>query len=737
MLTSTSMRWLVVAVSAAMLLAVVAACGAETVEVPGETVVVEKEVVKTVEVPGETVVKEVVKEVQVPGETVVVKEEVVKEVMVPGETVVVEKEVVKTVEVPGETVTVEVVKEVQVPGETVVVEKEVVKTVEVPGETVVVEKEVVKTVEVPGETVVVEKEVVKTVEVPGPERVVVKEVPGKNYVTDPSTGKVVTAPEYGGTLTFARKESPAGPDTVISGIGAQAYVASVSEKLAIGDWATPRDKFDFQFLNVPTNTNGALAESWSQPDPLTYIVKVRQGVRWHDKSPMNGRELTAQDIVYNFHRITGTGSGFTERSEFATDWASVQLESITATDKYTVVFKLKELNLSALVAILDGIISWIYPPEVIKEHGDVTDWRNLVGTGPMMLTDWIEGSSVTWDKNPDYWGYDEKYPENRLPYIDRLRALIMPEVATYMAALRTGKVDYVGQIGAASMRTLDQVESLQKTNPEIVIVPFTNRSDNAIAMNVQLSPFDDIRVRKAMQMAIDLETINNAYYKGYADITPQGMQNRFFTEVATPFEEWPEDVKKVYTYDPEGAEALLDEAGYKRGADGIRFETELVHLERYDLNYVQLVASYWKRIGVDVEIDVEPVASFNARGSEGDFKMSSAELAHRWFPLVLQSLLTTSHGGNKPHVSDPVYDAMFEAAAAATTLEEQYRISGEMNQYAIEKHWILWGPMAPQYTAIQPWVKGFSGEWLLGWNQYNTTFTRLWIDSELKKQMGR
>ena len=114
MRASTSLRWLVVAVSAAMLLAVAAACSAETVEVPGETVVVEKEVIK---------------EVQVPGETVVVKEEVVK-----------------IVEVPGQTVVKEVVKEVQVPGETVVVEKEVVKTVEVPGQTVVVVKEVVKEV---------------------------------------------------------------------------------------------------------------------------------------------------------------------------------------------------------------------------------------------------------------------------------------------------------------------------------------------------------------------------------------------------------------------------------------------------------------------------------------------------------------------------------------------------------------------------------------------------------------
>ena len=110
MSTSNSLRWLVVAVSAAMLLVIVGACSGETVEVPGETIVVEKEVIK---------------EVQVPGETVVVEKEVIKEVMV-----------------PGETVTKEVVKEVEVPGETVVVEKEVVKTVEVPGQTVVVTKEV-------------------------------------------------------------------------------------------------------------------------------------------------------------------------------------------------------------------------------------------------------------------------------------------------------------------------------------------------------------------------------------------------------------------------------------------------------------------------------------------------------------------------------------------------------------------------------------------------------------------
>ena len=256
-----------------MLLAVAAACAGETVEVPGETVVVEKVVTETVEVPGETVVveKEVIKTVEVPGETVT--KEVVKEVMVPGETVVVEKEVVKTVEVPGETVTVEVVKEVQVPGETVVVEKEVVKTVEVPGQTVVVEKEVVKTVEVPGETVVVTKEVA------GPERVVVKEVEVRQgYVTDPTTGKVVSAPQYGGTITFVDNGSAGQVTDYYVSTAAPKNVQLFQEKLGIADWALDRHVYPYSTQHLPDFTmTGRLAESWEQPDPLTIIFKNPPG----------------------------------------------------------------------------------------------------------------------------------------------------------------------------------------------------------------------------------------------------------------------------------------------------------------------------------------------------------------------------------------------------------------------------------------------------------------------------
>ena len=143
---------------------------------------------------------------------------------------------------------------------------------------------------------------------------------------------------------------------------------------------------------------------------------------------MNGRELVAADVAFNFSRNLGLG-------EFAADGpspvisvlGSVPIESITATDSHTVVFTLKQPMLAALYHIIGDIYGNQYPPEVIRQDGDAKDWTKLVGTGPFMWTGWVEGSSLTFTKNPDYWGHDEKFPENRLPYIDELKLLIMPK----------------------------------------------------------------------------------------------------------------------------------------------------------------------------------------------------------------------------------------------------------------------------------------------------------------------
>ena len=564
----------------------------------------------------------------------------------------------------------------------------------------------------------------------------------KEMVTDPTTGEMVTAPAYGGTITYPLNDEPPNADIYLAGIHAGSAIDGVLEKLGVADWGTDRSEWDFAGLETPLSyMTGQLAESWSQPDDTTIIVKIRRGVRWHDKPPMNGRELTAKDLEYNYHRAMGLGSGFTELpGTYSSPLTNARLifESITATDDATVVFKLKEPFLGGLRTILDDLVNWIYPPEVIREHGDVTDWRNLVGTGPFMLTDWTRGSSMTLDKNPDYWGFDEKYPQNRLPYVDQVRVLVMKEPATRMAALRTGKVDLVGPAGNSQIRSLDQVVSMQRTNPEIVVWTVVGASTSSVGLNTSRPPFDDVRVRKAMQMALDLETINSSFFGGFAGMTPYGQVGPNGTGYYIPFEEWPEEVRKGHMYDPEGAEKLLDEAGYPRAAAGIRFKTVYTHFDRYDPSYTELLASYWREIGVDVEIRVVTIAEFNPIRKAHDFEMVSHEMGYGTLgnPLLGPSRFLSDGAYNSVAALDPEFDAMYAAAAAATTIEEQQRLVKAVDFYPIERHWCVGALANPTFEAVQPWIQGYAGEGRLGYAQRHWMLARLWIDQELKESMG-
>ena len=560
----------------------------------------------------------------------------------------------------------------------------------------------------------------------------------KEMVLDPTTGEIVEAPRYGGTLTYAERIEPPGTDPFDQG-GAPRGVDGVAEKLSIANWGIDRDVFAFATRYVPFSAmRPNLAESWETPDPTTIVINIRPGVHWHNKAPMNGRELTAQDVEYNFHRLTGLGSGFTEVSQFNSMNAATW-ESITATDDSTVVFKLKLPRSDGLETIVAHWFHFIMPPEVIEQHGNVHDWRNLVGTGPYMLTDWVKGSSLTYTRNPDYWGTDEKYPQNRLPYIDELRRVIMPEQATWLAALRSGKHDITGLFGDTQLGNVNQVETLRRSNPEITLHPWYFRSETSVGFNLRNQPpFDDIRVRKAMQMAIDLETINNTYYKGLAKWQPQGIAGDSLTGFHVPFEEWSEEVKTGYSYDPEGAEKLLDDAGYPRGADGVRFKTLLHHLQRLDVGYQEIAVEYWKAIGVDVEIKVLDNTPHAALKTEGNYEgMASSVLGVDQAPLPMMGWIHSRRpDANSFGHQDPVMDAKAEAAETAATPEEQQRLVGEADMYFVAQHYNLWGPKVPLFNASQPWIKGYNGEVEMGLARATAILARLWIDSDLKQEVG-
>ena len=572
---------------------------------------------------------------------------------------------------------------------------------------------------------------------------------GKVYVTDPSTGMVVEAPRYGGSLTWVRKNPDDVPvDAWISG-AAPSITSLVVEKLGIIDWAIDRNKHPYFTGHVPPEfaLRGMLAESWEQPDPLTFVFHIREGVRWHDKAPMNGRELTAKDIEYNYHRNLGMGK-FTEKSAALWPLSNLAIASIEATDDMTVVFKLSEPHFQALQFIVDAYNAVIQPPEVIEEHGSIDNWQDLVGTGPYMLVDWVKGSSISYEKNPDYWGFDEKFPQNRLPYIDTLTTLVILEVPTILAALRSGQVDHIGEPGASQLKAVDEADSLRRTNPELVMHTFFQRSNTAIRLDTTKPPFDDIRVRQAMQNALDLETMNLTYYKGQADWTPRGGVSPAYAALGmtVAYEEWSPELKAMYAYDPELAERLLDEAGYPRGADGVRLRVKLNHFERFDLGFAELQAAYWAAIGVQVDVVNTPGAEFGALQANGPAGTANYEMLSWLAGTNADPMIATMgwpagwcHGpecAGNPAIDSPEYDTLYERASLAPTLDEVIPLVKQMDMMVIENVWELWGPIAPTFNVHQPWVKGYGAEGALGGGRYIEVFARTWIDQELKAAMG-
>ena len=156
----------------------------------------------------------------------------------------------------------------------------------------------------------------------------------REMVRDPATGQMILKPQYGGSVAEAWTSDPPHTDTWW-GSSSRDAVSFFLEKLGIGDWGLDRDTFDFKSNFTPESVlRGQLAESVEVVSPTELVFHIRPGVYWHDKAPMNGRELVADDIVFSFNRMTGLGSGFTEESPGAGSITSLPIGNYSAVLKH-------------------------------------------------------------------------------------------------------------------------------------------------------------------------------------------------------------------------------------------------------------------------------------------------------------------------------------------------------------------------------------------------------------------
>jgi peptide/nickel transport system substrate-binding protein len=377
------------------------------------------------------------------------------------------------------------------------------------------------------------------------------------------------AQKRGGTLTFSYQPEPSALSTISTTAGPTALVSTkIFESLL--EYKGP------QLQPIP-----GLAQSWTTaPDGKTHTFKLRNDVKWHD-----GKPFTSADVKFSVEKLIAP-----YHSRGKVYWG--ELEAVETPDAHTVVFKLKKPVPYFLKAFQPSESPML--PKHLLEAIDTSDAKAVrqaefmqkpVGTGPFMFKEWKKGSHITLERNPNYWKKDR-------PYLDQVIFRVIPDGAARAIALETGELDLapMNAVPQADIARLAKLKHIQLSNEGAEgLGPLL-----WLEVNLREKPLADKRVRQAISMALDRKKVVDIiwYGQGKPATGPIVSANPWYDKRLKPFE-----------YNPKKANQLLDEAGYKRGAGGIRFKMKQ-HFTPYGESFVRL-AEYTKnelgKLGIEVE----------------------------------------------------------------------------------------------------------------------------------------
>jgi peptide/nickel transport system substrate-binding protein len=335
---------------------------------------------------------------------------------------------------------------------------------------------------------------------------------------------------------------------------------------------------------------GRLAQAWEiAEDGLTITYFLREGVLWHDGEP-----FTAADVVASYEYLMNE-----DLASYAYTQLVESLAGVEAVDEYTVVFTATgtqafffdnvSFQLIASKHILDTI-----PPGEFNESGAGTgsDPSLVVGTGPFTLRERIDEDHLTVDRFDDYW--------NGVAYLDSYTVRYQDSADATIVGLLAGENDFAWEI---QLTSLEELEQNGYTMNRWVFLGFDSVGLNLNPERTTL--FQDKLVRQALYHAMDREQINLAAFEGHGLIEPTLLPPG--TSYANP-----EGVTVLYEYDPEKAMALLDEAGWVVGADGIRekdgqrfsFTIKNANWPPW-VNAAAVVQEQWRRVGVEAQTEID------------------------------------------------------------------------------------------------------------------------------------
>ncbi|MBL0729966.1 ABC transporter substrate-binding protein [Piscinibacter sp. HJYY11] len=465
---------------------------------------------------------------------------------------------------------------------------------------------------------------------------------------------------------------------------------------------------------------GELAETWKWIDPLKLEVKLRKGIMYPEKpGVMKAREFVADDVVYAFTRQEKSPKKVPEYLD--------HMAKVEATDKHTVLFTFKNYNAEWDYRWGWGYYSAIVPKEVVD--AGASNWKNVNGTGPYLLQDFQAGNSNTYVKNPNYWDKEKiGGQEYKLPFVDKITYRTIKDEATRYSLLRTGKLDILEVIRAS------EVEDLKKQAPQLKWSRTLAMAGTYMAMRVDVKPFDDIRVRRAMNMAVDRQAIIKSIYSGHAEVFGFPMHPDY-VGYFEPLTAMPQAVQELYTYNPAKAKQLLAEAGYP---NGFSFKVQYNAVNGTHADLVQMLASYYDKIGVKLEIQpMEYPAFLSAMTTRTNAPLYLMDNGHTNPTTSIRKNFVKGQVWNPSQWNDPAFEKKMDDVLLERDEGKRQIMLKVMTREILEKAPYVWLPTPYNHVAWWPWVKNYDGELRAGAVRPWPIYSRIWIDQDLKKKLGK
>ncbi len=422
--------------------------------------------------------------------------------------------------------------------------------------------------------------------------------------------------------------------------------------------------------NDLTKIVGDLAESWSvSKDGLTYTVKIRKGVSFHDGSP-----LTSKDIKASYDKIIfpPPGVGSARKGQYEA------VEAVEAPDPYTVRFRLKWPSASFLSSLASPW-NFIYKADILAKDPHWYE-RNIMGSGPFVFVEHVRGSHLMGKKNPDYW-------DKGKPYMDGFRAIFSPDTAPRVAAIR-GERALIEFRGFSPKARDDLVKAL---GPKITVQESPWDCALWVAINHEKKPFDDKRVRRALTLAMDRWEGSKALSQ-IAIVQAVGGVQVPGTPYATPEEE----LSKLAGYwkDSEAARKEARRLLAEAGATGLSFTfTNRGVGSPYEPVGIWLM-DQWRKIGLNVTQQVAESAIFFKVLRAGEHEVA-IDFQCGYFvepDLDLYKFQSTDKSpSNYGRYTDPVLDDLYLKQSRATHVEERKKLVRQFEKRLLdeEAHYLI------------------------------------------------